>query len=118
MATPRHFEWMADPMAGETASPLKCAHLMISGRVQGVSYRVWLQNEARALGVSGWTRNRANGDVEALLSGSPDAVQTLCELCRAGPPAAHVDRILIDEPEPSALDLMGAQGSFNILPTL
>jgi len=105
-------------MAGETVPPRKFVHLMISGRVQGVSYRVWMQKEAQARGISGWARNRANGDVEAVLSGSPDAVQSLCEICRSGPPAARVDQILIDEPEPFMLELMGPRGSFNILPTL
>ncbi len=105
-------------MAGETALPLKLTHLMISGRVQGVSYRVWMQKEAQARGVSGWARNRASGDVEALLSGSPDAVQSLCEICRFGPPNARVEQILMSEPKPSDLELMGSQGSFAILPTL
>jgi acylphosphatase len=105
-------------MAAETAPPLKIVHLMISGRVQGVSYRVWMQREAQARGISGWARNRANGDVEALVSGSPEAVQSLCEICRSGPPASRVDQILIGEASRSALDLMGPKGSFNILPTL
>jgi len=112
------FKRMVDPMAGEAAPPPKLVHLMISGRVQGVSYRVWLQKEAQARGVSGWARNRSNGDVEAFLSGSPDAVQSLCEICRSGPPYARVDQILLGEANSSVLALMGPQGSFNILPTL
>lgn len=112
------FERMVGPMAGEAAPLPKLAHLKISGRVQGVSYRVWMRREAQARGISGWARNRTNGDVEALLSGSPEAVQSLCEICRSGPPYARVDQILIEEASSSVLELMGPLGSFNILPTL
>ena len=76
--------------------------LVIAGRVQGVGYRHWLTARARALGVSGWVRNRADGTVEALLAGETDAVEELARLCRRGPPAAVVARIteeLADPPE-------------------
>jgi acylphosphatase len=105
-------------MAGDPAKPPLIFHLTISGRVQGVSYRVWLQAEALSRGIRGWTRNRANGDVEALLAGPADAVQALCELCRSGPPMARVDQILVADAEPSALEPAGAANAFAILPTL
>lgn len=104
-------------MADDPRQPL-IVHLMISGRVQGVSYRVWLKAEADVRGISGWTRNRANGDVEAVLAGPPDAVQTLCELCRSGPPMARVDRILTEGAGPTALEPIGSSGTFAVLPTL
>ncbi len=93
-------------------------HLTISGRVQGVSYRVWLRAEAHVRGISGWTRNRANGDVEAVLAGAPEAVRTLCELCRSGPPMARVDQVLITEVAASALEAMGAETGFAVLQTV
>lgn len=73
--------------------------LVISGRVQGVFYRGWMVEAARSLGVAGWVRNRAGGDVEALVIGAPDAVAALIERCRAGPAAARVTGIAVEEAE-------------------
>ena len=67
--------------------------LRIHGRVQGVGYREWLVGEARAAGLSGWVRNRADGSVEALLAGGEDAVGAVLLAARRGPPAAWVERI-------------------------
>jgi acylphosphatase len=64
--------------------------LRISGRVQGVAYRAWMAQEAAALGVSGWVRNRRDGSVEAVISGPEEAVRDLVERCRRGPPLARV----------------------------
>jgi acylphosphatase len=75
----------------------------IGGDVQGVGYRVWLQMEARAAGVRGWVRNRSSGDVEALFSGPPDAVEALCAACWRGPAQARVDKVEVVEADPAAL---------------
>jgi acylphosphatase len=71
--------------------------LNIYGRVQGVCYRAWSRDEGRALGLDGWVRNRRDGSVEILLAGSEEAVAAMIERCRAGPPAARVDRIDVEE---------------------
>ena len=64
--------------------------LVISGRVQGVGFREATVDAARAAGVAGWVRNRADGTVEVLVQGSPDAVDRLVAWCRRGPPLARV----------------------------
>jgi acylphosphatase len=77
--------------------------LIIHGKVQGVYYRASAQNEALKLKLHGWVRNLAGGEVEALVSGPPDAVDAFIDWARQGPPAARVDRIEIaaaDAPEP------------------
>ncbi len=67
--------------------------VVISGRVQGVWYRGWTVERARAAGLCGWVRNRKDGSVEAVFAGSPDAVEAMIAECRKGPPAARVDAI-------------------------
>jgi acylphosphatase len=71
------------------------AHLTISGRVQGVCYRMETKFAADRIGVSGWVRNRTDGRVEALLEGSREQVEELIEWCRTGPPAARVHDVEI-----------------------
>ena len=71
--------------------------LRIHGRVQGVFYRAWSADEARALGLRGWVRNRSDGTVEMLLHGAAEAVERMIAHCRDGPPAAQVRRIEVEE---------------------
>jgi acylphosphatase len=73
----------------------KTVRLVISGRVQGVSYRWWTVGEATKRGLNGWVRNRRDGSVEALVSGAASEVDDLIEACRQGPPAARVTDIVI-----------------------
>jgi acylphosphatase len=64
--------------------------LRIAGRVQGIGYRAALRTEAQANGIAGWVRNRRDGSVEAVLQGSPAAVESVLSWARRGPPAARV----------------------------
>ncbi|WP_412508006.1 acylphosphatase [Roseovarius sp. SYSU LYC5161] len=68
-------------------------HARITGRVQGVSFRAWTQERARALGLSGWVRNRPDGSVEALISGPAAAVEDMRTRLHDGPPAARVAEV-------------------------
>ncbi len=81
---------------------MSAKRLVMSGRVQGVGFRDWMMRTARALGVSGWVRNRADGTVEALVAGDAAAVEELLRACRRGPPLAQVveiDEELADPPD-------------------
>ncbi|MEX1147700.1 MAG: acylphosphatase [Sphingomonadales bacterium] len=73
----------------------KAVRLLITGKVQGVWFRAWTVEEARALGLDGWVRNRIDGSVEALLAGPVDIVDRMIDLCRRGPPKARVDDIAV-----------------------
>ena len=64
--------------------------VVVSGRVQGVWFRGWVQQQARALGLAGWVRNVRGGSVEALLSGPEARVQEMIAELHRGPPAARV----------------------------
>ena len=72
------------------------ARVRIYGRVQGVFFRNWAMDRARALGVRGWVRNRRDGSVELVAYGEDDAVEALTAACRNGPAAAKVERIEVD----------------------
>jgi acylphosphatase len=71
-------------------SDLIRARILVSGRVQGVSFRQYTIDEARALGVRGWVRNLPDGRVEAEAEGERAAVESLLGACRRGPPGAEV----------------------------
>jgi acylphosphatase len=73
----------------------------ISGLVQGVNFRAWTKRRADELGLSGWVRNLPSGEVEAVFSGSPDAVQTMLAACRDGPRSAMVEKVEVLGPAAS-----------------
>ncbi|MGX1196122.1 acylphosphatase [Parvibaculum sp. MBR-TMA-1.3b-4.2] len=68
----------------------RSVRVRISGRVQGVGYRAWAMRRASALGLSGWVRNLADGDVEAVFSGPLERVSEMIAACREGPRMASV----------------------------
>jgi len=76
---------------------VKTHHLRIHGRVQGVWFRESMRVEAERLNVTGWVRNTPDGTVEAVIQGPVEAVETLIEWARSGPPLARVDRVEIGE---------------------
>jgi acylphosphatase len=76
---------------------MQSVHLRITGRVQGVGYRAWAIATAVRLGLRGWVRNRADGSVEALVTGEDDRVTAMIEACREGPFAARVVDVAVDE---------------------
>ena len=66
---------------------------VVSGRVQGVGFRYWAASEARAHGLSGWVRNRADGCVEGVACGEAANLEQFRERLRRGPPAARVEAV-------------------------
>jgi acylphosphatase len=90
---------------------LRTVHLRIEGRVQGVGYRAFVEMRAAQLGLSGWVRNRRDGSVEAVISGSDAAVTEMLGYLWQGPPASRVERV---DAEPAALPM---QLGFRTLPT-
>lgn len=69
------------------------AHVLVEGRVQGVFFRAYTQEEARRRHVTGWVRNRHDGSVEAVFEGNRPEVEALVHWCRTGPPSARVEKV-------------------------
>jgi acylphosphatase len=73
---------------------------VVTGRVQGVGFRWYVEREARALGLGGWVRNRADGSVEVLAAGSNQQLNALYDRLKQGPRAARVDNVEVEEAAP------------------
>ena len=71
----------------------RTVHVVVSGHVQGVWYRGWMVESARALDLRGWVRNRRDGTVEAVFGGPEPAIEIMLTRCHSGPPAARIDSV-------------------------
>lgn len=71
------------------------ARILVSGMVQGVSFRYYTQELAQRLGVHGWVRNTHNGRVEAVFEGEKEAVERMLDFCRHGPSGAGVTNVKV-----------------------
>ena len=80
-------------MTDETA-----VRVRIEGRVQGIGFRFWTSDQAAALSLRGWVRNRIDGSVEAVFAGPRAAVDDMVRRCRRGPAFARIDGVA-EEPE-------------------
>jgi len=69
------------------------AHIFVSGRVQGVFFRVETRYEAMKRNITGWVRNTSGGRVEAIFEGEREDVEKLIEFCRKGPSGARVTKV-------------------------
>ena len=88
----------------------KTVHILISGRVQGVSYRWWFKKEAEKNQLNGWVRNRTSNKVEAEIFGSEKNIQSMIKKCKSGPLLANVDEVLanyIDKLTQTDIDIKG-----------
>ena len=79
------------------------AHVFVSGRVQGVSFRDATRSQAEQLGLNGWVRNTQDGQVEAVFEGDPDTVQQMIEWCRSGPSSADVEDVSVENEQSEGL---------------
>jgi acylphosphatase len=68
---------------------------LVSGRVQGVGFRWFVEREAAQLGITGWVRNRDNGSVEVMATGTREQLNALQGRLREGPRAARVDQVAV-----------------------
>jgi acylphosphatase len=81
----------------DTEPDMRRVKAIVTGRVQGVSYRASACAEARRLGLVGWVVNRDDGGVELEAEGPEAQVAALLVWCEQGPPAARVERVSVEE---------------------
>lgn len=79
---------------------MKCIHLVVSGRVQGVSFRANVRDKANELGLKGYVKNLENGDVEVAAEGNEEKINELIKFIKKGPGIAKVAEIKIKHKEP------------------
>ena len=93
-------------------------HVVFRGRVQGVGFRDFVEQQAMQSGVEGWVRNRRDGaSVEAVFAGMAEAVNAVIDACRKGPLHARVDAT--DQRDGTAEELaLRKHESFGVLPTV
>ncbi|MBW1992668.1 MAG: acylphosphatase [Deltaproteobacteria bacterium] len=72
------------------------AQVLISGRVQGVFYRAYTRDQARARGLKGWVRNLPDGRVAAVFEGQRSSIEDMLAWCRQGPPYAMVEDVQVE----------------------
>ena len=70
-------------------------HVLISGRVQGVFFRLSTKQKAEQLGLKGWVRNKPDGNVEAIFEGPEEIINEVIEWCHRGPPLSKVTNVEI-----------------------
>lgn len=72
---------------------MESIHLEVRGRVQGVGFRWYVVDKARELKLSGWVKNRGDGNVELAAAGEADSLASLEAAVAAGPPGARVEEV-------------------------
>jgi acylphosphatase len=81
----------------EKADKTRTVSVKIEGRVQGVYYRAWTDENARALRLDGTVRNASDGAVEAVFSGPANTVDEMVRRCHQGPPDARVTKVTVTQ---------------------
>lgn len=85
----------------KTVSEERALRWIVTGRVQGVSYRYFTRKAAQGLGMEGWVRNLPDGTVEAQLRGDARQIEALREHLKKGPPMGRVDAIFEEDLAPN-----------------
>ncbi len=83
--------------------------MRVTGRVQGVSFRWYTQEQARRLGVAGWVRNEPDGSVLLHAEGDDEAVDALVAWCHDGPATARVEHVAVRDAQ------VGGAGGFEVV---
>lgn len=75
---------------------MKTIKAIVSGKVQGVGFRMYTRQKAQQLSVRGYVRNLANGDVEIVATGETEGINALLEWASSGSPSAIVNNLEVE----------------------
>ena len=89
----------------------RCMHYIVTGRVQGVFFRASASETAQRLGLTGWVRNRSDGNVEAVACGDAKALEQFVAWLRRGPLDARVTEVKSEEWEDPGCTDFGVRSS-------
>ena len=103
---------------GQAVSAPVLRRVVVRGRVQGVGFRAFVEDEARQRRIAGWVRNRRDGSVEAVFAGSLDEVERITAAVRHGPPGARVDAVEVSQAGDEDLRQRLAGEVFSVLQTI
>jgi len=100
-----HSRLESDKLRAPSQSEIRRVHAFITGRVQGVFFRVETQKQAEKLGLKGWVRNLEDRRVETVFEGSTDVVGKMLDWCRRGPNLSNVTGVeIVEEPPTGSFD--------------
>ena len=71
-------------------------NMKITGKVQGVGFRFFVQQQVQELGITGWVSNKSNGDVEALAQGDKEDLDQFIAKVKEGPSFSRVDDVILN----------------------
>lgn len=86
----------------------------VVGRVQGVGFRWFVRETARALGLAGWVRNESDGSVAVMAAGAPDTLAALEAALEAGPVGALVEHVGVQVLDERAIDVAELTRPFRV----
>lgn len=92
-----------------TASETVAREVVVHGRVQGVGFRFYCQQQAEQQGLAGWVTNEPDGSVRAWFEGPSEQVEAMLTWCGQGPRSARVARVDVVERDPRGLDRFGVR---------
>lgn len=72
------------------------AHIVITGSVQGVSFRAFTFEQAINLKLNGWVKNRKNGEVEIEVEGEQEKIKELIHNLKEGPSISNVENVNVN----------------------
>jgi acylphosphatase len=81
---------------GASPEEIVRAHVWVTGRVQGVGFRAYVQQAGVYYGLAGWVRNVGDNQVETVAEGSRQRVEAFVEAVKRGPHSARVDESRLD----------------------
>lgn len=76
---------------------MKCVHIIVNGRVQGVNFRWFTKNIAQKLKIKGWVKNLFDGRVEIIAQGDDMNIYNFIKYVEKGPVLARVSNICVKE---------------------